>query len=48
MPYFQVLKYVDEMKLLDILTRGHPFMASTKNDQFFYPSPTPIIRKNER
>ena len=26
--------------------RGHPFMTSTKNDQFF-DSPTPTIRKNE-
>ena len=26
--------------------RGHPFMTSTKNDQFFDP-PTPTIHKNE-
>ena len=27
--------------------RGHPFITSTKNDQFFDP-PTPNIRKNEQ
>ena len=27
--------------------KSHPFMTSTKNDQFFDP-PTPTIRKNEQ
>ena len=27
--------------------RGHPFLASTKNDQFFDP-PTPTIHRNEQ
>ena len=30
-----------------IQKRGHPFMTSIKNDQFF-DTPTPTIRKNEQ
>ena len=37
--------YTDGANCFFIFVRGHPFMTSTKNDQFFDP---PTIRKNEQ
>ena len=37
------------MTFLTILgVRGHPYMTSTKNDQFFDPLPPPLARMNNR